>query len=243
VIVPRQGTQIHAWAEFEIVPQFATTREGTVPYLVGWQYGEAYTWCEAGLTRPFHQRYGPDAFFSTLLYSTGRELPMDVVLVHRVKERFHEYSRTKGIIISLVEFVEKFGADTDPLMVKVLGMDESWKEARRQYIRQDYDACWSSFDQLLTDISAFQEDAVALKNNALFWVHLTEWCVITGTSLLAGFVLWSLMVSRRFYRKIDQTRLRPPPGNTGAELPEYSNRESHPPWWRTGKLHRLLAIR
>jgi len=232
ILVPRQGARVYAWAKITAWEGWSNSRSGTSPYVIGWRYEDAYTWCVAGRYYALYGTwgpetgYGPDAYFSMILYSTGRPLPEDVVMVHRLKERFYEYAQTRGLIISLVEFVEKFGANTNPLMVKVIAMDDRWEEARRQYIRQDYDECWSSFDELLSDVSGFQEDAVRLKNQALLWVYVTEWCTITGTSLIAGFVLWTLMVKRRFYRMVDQTRLKPPPGDAGAEFPEYSQRST-----------------
>jgi hypothetical protein len=61
----------------------------------------------------------------------------------------------------------------------------------------------SSFNQLLSDVSAFQEAAIVLKNQALFWAYVMEWCAITGTSLIAGFLLWTLMVKRRYCQTTD----------------------------------------
>ena len=120
-------------------------------------------------------------------------------------------------------------------------MDDTWGKARSLYIGQDYDGSWSLFDQLLADIAGFQEEAIKLKNNALFWVYVSEWCIITGTSILAGFILWTLMVKRKYYKQIDQTRLRPPPGEVGIEPTVYRN-DNHP-WWRKGELSRLFTIR
>jgi hypothetical protein len=177
-----------------------------------------------------------------VLYGTGRGLPEDVVMVHKLKRRFGEYSEKQGFIISMMEFVEKFGADTNSLMVKVIAMDERWGEARRLYIGQDYGGSWSLFDQLLADIDAFTMDALTLKDKTLFWVYATEWCVITATLLLSGFLLWSLMVGRRLYRMAGQTRLRPPPGGTGSEYPVYLEPRPHTPWWKRTGEHSGLAI-
>jgi hypothetical protein len=247
IMVPRQGAQIYAWTQTKAWEGFSDSRDETHPTILGWRYGEAYTWSITQASPLWYDDpeyltiggYGPDAYFSMLIYSTGRNLPEDVVMVHQLKERFYEHARTRSLIISLVEFVEKFGANTDPLMVKVIAMDHRWAEAREEYIRQDYEKSWSSFDQLLSDVSRFQEEAMALKNRTLFWVYVTEWCVITGTSSLAGFILWTLMVKRRYYKMVSQTRLRPPPGETGTEHPEYTN---HRPWWRTTKEYSRLAI-
>ena len=244
-LIPRQGSQILAWATTDVVPGWYT-QAGTSPFLLGWRYGEGYTWSLGDFS--YHagfwgyvDSYGADAYFAMLLYSTGRAIPEDVVFAHRLKERFYEYDDKKGYVISMVEFVEKFGANTNPLMVKVMAMYDRWEEARRLYIAQDYDGSWSLFDQLLLDIDSFTHDALRLKDKTLFWVYVSEWFIITATLLVAGFVLWSLMVGRRLYKIVDQTRLRPPPGETGAESPEYTSRKPHSPWWRTGE-HSRLAV-
>ena len=240
-MIPRQGARIYAWAKTEKMPEFAASRTGIFPFVLGWQYGRGYAWCEGSTNSlSWACEYGPDAYFSMLMYSTGRPLPDDVLMFHRLKERFYEYADKKGYIISMVEFVEKFGANTNPLMVKVIVMDDRWKGARRLYIAQDYDGCWSLFDQLLADIDSFTQDALMLRDKALFWVYVSEWCTIAATFLLSGFLLWSLMVGRRLYKMVDQTRLRPPGSETGAELSEHSRKENpNLSWHRIGSCSRL----
>jgi hypothetical protein len=36
---------------------------------------------------------------------------------------------------------------------------------------------------------------------------MAEWLVISGTSMITGFVLWTLMVRRRLYREVQVTKL------------------------------------
>jgi dolichyl-phosphate-mannose--protein O-mannosyl transferase len=51
-------------------------------------------------------------------------------------------------------------------------------------------------------------DAVKLKDEALFWVYISEWLVVTAAAMVAGVVVWSLMVRRRMYRAVGTTRMR-----------------------------------
>ena len=46
-----------------------------------------------------------------------------------------------------------------------------------------------------------------VKDSAMFWVYLTEWCAITAAILISGVVLWGLMVRRRLYREVYTSRL------------------------------------
>ena len=62
--------------------------------------------------------------------------------------------------------------------------------------------------QLVEDVNTFTEETLKFKDRALLWVYVTEWLVVSGTFLMASFVVWSLMVKRRLYREVKQTRLR-----------------------------------
>ncbi len=213
LMIPMEGSQTYSWVRANAFREFAYPEKGTFPHVLGWRYGKGYTWCIADYAfgdfwDPRLHEYGPDVMFRMMMHSTGRDLPEDVVLVHRLKERFHEYAEAKSFIFSMMDFVEKFGANTNPLMEKVLGMDEKWERARRLYLSQDYEDSWSLFDQLLADVSGFRDDALRLKNEALFWIYVSEWLVVSGTFLLSSFVAWSLMVRRRLYKEVEQTRLR-----------------------------------
>jgi hypothetical protein len=51
-------------------------------------------------------------------------------------------------------------------------------------------------------------EAIKVRDEAAFWIFLTEWAVVSGTSMVAGVLLWTLMVRRRLYREVEITRLR-----------------------------------
>jgi len=252
LMIPREGCQTYAWTKTHAVPGFdGYLGPGTYPYVLGWRYGKGYAWsiAEAGFDGIFYKagvyREGPyvwghDIFFGMLMYATGRELPEDVVMLHNLRERFGEYVDATAFVYSMLDFVEKFGVNTNPLLVKAAALEGKWKEGRRLYLAQEWEDCRVIMDQLATDVSAFTDEAIRFKDRALLWVYVTEWVVVTGAFLLSGFVLWTLMVSRRFYRKIDQTRLRPPGSETGAELSEHSRKENRNlSWHRTGGCSRL----
>jgi hypothetical protein len=57
-------------------------------------------------------------------------------------------------------------------------------------------------------VAGFRDEALKLKDQALFWIYVSEWSVVTGTFLLCSFVVWSLMVKRRLYREVEETKLR-----------------------------------
>ena len=51
------------------------------------------------------------------------------------------------------------------------------------------------------------ERALDARERALLWIFVIEWLVVSGASMVSGFVLWTLMVRRRVYREVETTRL------------------------------------
>ena len=246
LMIPRQGSQTYLWKVSDAFSEYAYPEPGWIPSVLGWRYGEGYTWSLAdsafsyffssgeipeGQNAGTSFLYGHDAFFGLVMYGAGRDVPLDVVLVHEIRERFGEYADATAYISSMIDFIAKFDFNINPMLVKSNVLLERWREGRRLYMAQEYDESYEVMNHLTDDVEVFMDVVLAFKDQALLWVYVTEWVAVTGTFLLAGFFLWTLMVSRRFYRKVDQTRLRPPPRETGAEYPQYSRKEdSNPPW-------------
>ncbi len=63
-------------------------------------------------------------------------------------------------------------------------------------------------EDAIAGMQAVSQEAEKAMHRALIWVYVSEWFVVTGTSLASAFVLWTLMVRRRMYREVDITRLR-----------------------------------
>ena len=68
-------------------------------------------------------------------------------------------------------------------------------------------ATFSLMDEAFEEIEGLRADALRLKDQALAWVYLVEWLVVSGVFLLCGFVLWTVMIRRRLYREVSTTRL------------------------------------
>jgi hypothetical protein len=249
---PKPGASVFAWRSNE---KSSTDYQAgrTPPYILGWRYGKGYTWSlsDAAMQGIFFKEgiyddrhtyvYGHDAFFGLLLYATGRNLPENVIMVHNLRENFGEYSDATTYVISMIDFVEKFEVNINPLLIRADELQDKWNEGRYLYLAQEWEESKIIMEGLVEDVRIFTEETLAFKDRALLWVYVTEWAVVTATSIITGFILWTLMISRRFYRKIDQTRLRPPPGEVGSDPTVY--RDDNRPWWRKGKLSRLFTIR
>ena len=48
--------------------------------------------------------------------------------------------------------------------------------------------------------------AVDVKDRTLIWVYIVEWLSVLDVSLIAGSVLWALMMRRKLYKEIETTR-------------------------------------
>jgi hypothetical protein len=71
-----------------------------------------------------------------------------------------------------------------------------------------------SYAEALETIGAANEEVIRLvdlaleqRKRALFWIFLVEWLVVSGTSMITGTVVWTLMVRRKVYREVGRTRL------------------------------------
>jgi len=58
---------------------------------------------------------------------------------------------------------------------------------------------------MLGDVS---KKAVKIEERALFSIYLIEWFTVTGTAMLSAFILYTLMMKRRYYREVKITRAR-----------------------------------
>ncbi len=213
-LYPKPGTTI--WGRMVLL---ALSKGDGNPWLVSRRYGPegGYSWAIADdLDHPWwssvHSRgeneYGMDLFLNILLFSTGRNLPDDILLLHEVRDRYWRHNQRKELLLSLLEFVDRFGANTRSLQGQIEEVDRLKLESFEFYRLQEYENAISRMDEARDRISAISDGAVELKETALFWVYLTEWCVVAGTSFAVGLVTYALLVKRGLYREVKVTRSR-----------------------------------
>jgi hypothetical protein len=111
-------------------------------------------------------------------------------------------------MFSLLDFADSFGANTRDIHLKMQEVDGTRLTSYQKYREFAFADAMEVMDSAMSEFETLRNDAMDLKNNALFWVFLTQWVVVTGTSLICGFIIWSLMVRRRLYRDVGTTRLR-----------------------------------
>jgi hypothetical protein len=133
-------------------------------------------------------------------------IPSDVSLTHKLRLQIGLYSSEKGLLLSLMEFADTFGANTNELNQNLADTEELRKLADELWIQEDYVGSLAALEDALASLDEDMDDAVKAKDRALFWVYIIEWLSVMGTSLATGVVVWTLMVRRRLYREVGATR-------------------------------------
>ena len=106
----------------------------------------------------------------------------------------------------MIEWAETFGANTLALSERVAGLDGEMREAIDHYLEQDYAAAISFLQSISPTTKEIAKEVIRLKDEVLFWVYLVEWLSVSGTCMICGSLLWSLMIRRRLYRRVTSTR-------------------------------------
>lgn len=158
-------------------------------------------------THFYRWKWGPD-FLSHIVYFAARvEIPQDLELVHQIRSLFSGYRYRMGFLISTMEFAEKFGANLLSVETQLRDVRDAKEQADGQYIVQELEASYLSMEAVLREVDRLTDEVLAAKERALLWIFVIQWLVVSGTSMITGVVLWTLMVRRRLYREVQVTRL------------------------------------
>jgi hypothetical protein len=186
------------------------------PFLISWKPGPkgGTFWVTAddldhGWWWPFGLNpnpYAQDVFLNVVFHSIGRPLPEDIEVVHEVRTGFEVFRRARLLILGTVELAEKFGANTFKVEEEMAGLNDLHERARDEYSSGEYEASLDTLDEASMEADRILELAFDLKDEAMFTAYVIQWLVTSGTLLLSGSILYSLMVRRRLYRDIESTR-------------------------------------
>jgi len=153
-----------------------------------------------------HWEYYGDFSNNLMLYLAGRHVPRDIDLLHRARKQLMNLDTARGLLISIFDFAEKFGANPAPMGQMLDKVDGLRRDAEDKYIQQDFSGALVLIDRALSEARRAQVEAVRLKDQALLWVYVIEWLAVTATLLISGTIIWALMVRRRYFREIESTR-------------------------------------
>lgn len=182
--------------------------------MVYWDYtpgdGRSVAWIHRWVGNPdfWRWKYNPDVVANVIYYTARVPIPEDLFLIHTIREDIGEFYYDRVFAISTMEFADKFGANIRPVEIKLELLEDQKAHAYRLFIDQDYEAAGLALGSALVELKEIVEDAIRAKDRALIWIFVIEWLVVTGTSMMAGVVLWTLMVKRKLYREVGETKLR-----------------------------------
>jgi len=190
-------------------------RDGFImPWLVYWDIDKGRSlamsadWSGAGTGLFGYWDYYGDFVTGLMLYIAQRDIPQDYQLLHRTRAKYVEYAEKKNLVLSLLDFIDKFGANPRPVESKIAEADEIREAASRDYISYEFDLALAGMTQALEVLGESTDLAFKLKDSAFFWVYVTEWSAVSGTFILAGSIVYSLMIRRKMYREVVTTTLR-----------------------------------
>lgn len=187
------------------------------PLFISWRYGpgKALVWvtadqfdCPMWRTNDGKERYALDIFTGMVWLSSGWQLPDDPIRVRVIRESFTQLRTRIGLIDSLIEFIDRFGASTREVDADLGRLQSMMGEAGRLYLQHEFELTELKQNEAYDLAADIERRSVLLKDRALTWVYLIEWLVVTGTFLACGFMLWTLMIRRRIYREVATTRLK-----------------------------------
>jgi uncharacterized membrane protein len=140
--------------------------------------------------------------------ASGSIIPEDVRLMHLLRTSFWATRSRLRFVVDTISFVENFGASAQEIEVGMGEVRQMIKEAEGLYIGHEYEESRDLIGVIDDSIVDLHEETIKLKGRALVWIYLIEWTATTATGMLAGFLLWTLMVRRRLYREVSVTRVR-----------------------------------
>ncbi len=144
-----------------------------------------------------------------MIYWPAREpIPEDLEVVHEVRELFTALYYSRVFVISTLEFADKAGADTRDLELELGRLDGDRRQIDHLYIENEMAECRELALNVRDAYEDLIEKALRAKDRALFWVFVIEWVAVAATSMGTGVVVWTLLVRRRLYREVGQTRVQ-----------------------------------
>ena len=183
------------------------------PPLSYWDFGEgrcvahAPDWTPASGQDVMRWEFYLDYVGNIAYLAAQNTIPEDYLLVHSLRTGFWSTRVRLTSIADTLSFVEKFGANPNPIERKMGEAGDLVRGAENLYVRKELDAAMGKLEEIEEALVRLQEDAMVLKDQALFWVYFIEWLVTVGTVLMSGLLVWTLMVRRRLYHEVGETRL------------------------------------
>lgn len=149
----------------------------------------------------------PQAMIYMVYRVADKTLPDDPYVFNSVINGFIEFTERNSLLDSMLSWVETFGGNPQKLRSRVESLEESKSKAEEAYLKGDFEGALAMISEAKKEQASVRLAATKAKDEALFWVYITEWFALTGTFLISSYILWALMVHRKFYREVEVSRL------------------------------------
>lgn len=165
-----------------------------------------YDWGGNG-PKDFHRWDYVSLVMSNLIYYPARvPIPEDTSTFLRLRTQLNSYYSMRRFVMSVMDFAEKFGANLNQAEELLRKSDEGREEVIALYLSGDHQSSMAALESALSSLEGVSQLAMRAKDQALFWVYVIEWFTVSGTAMVCGVVVWTLMVRRALYRDIGVTR-------------------------------------
>ena len=209
MVIHRQGSSMLAWT-------IGAFPQGKVDLIAAWSYGEGRTitsgeFIDTGWLQypkePQLNQYSPEIIMNMVFWLTKRNLIDDIEIFRRIKASFRDFRSRITVLISLKDFIEKYGANTDRVQDEIDALEDMYDQASGAYLDHDFVGAERFLDDGFKRLGSAEAIGKRVKDSALLWVYVIEWLVATSTLFISGTILWTLMVRKRLYREVEATRL------------------------------------
>ena len=202
-VLPRQGS---------VVVGISDRNPPGSPILTYMEIGEGvseafvFDWGGNG-PKEFHRWDYAPVVTSNLVYQIARvAIPEDITLIMLLRKQLTRYFSMRRYVISVIDFSDKFGANLRKSEAALKESDDDRKRVISLYLEGDHQGSLASLEGAIANLDLVTELALKAKDEALFWVYVIEWFVVSGTSMLTGAIVWTLMVRKSVYRDVGITR-------------------------------------
>jgi hypothetical protein len=182
------------------------------PWIAAWSpgkgkvVGETQVTFVGATTMSQYWTWYQDFLIYLVYFGADKPIPGDIYRAHRLREEINTQLQKASMLVSLLHFVQKFGARTDRLYKDLEEINKKEQEAEEYYRMDDYDSAAQAFGEIDSEWEELDAKAIEAKKKALVWVYVIEWLVVMGACMAAGSILFTLMVRRRLYREVRVTR-------------------------------------
>jgi len=216
---PGMEKNIFNWGHHgDLIPKEGTTtwaiwRGRKTPALVSRPYGNGtvlhydHGWDTIPEEVKRSWRYLPDYILNHLCFITGLPFPDDLEMTHEARALFSSFDEQVRVAISVIEFIDRFGANSRQFEVRIAGMKGERKRAEEAYLQGDLTSSVDILKEANQKLRDIGNDMMRAKDRAMFWIFVIEWLTVSATGMVCGFILWTVMIRRRLYREVKVTRL------------------------------------